>query len=526
VSEGGLHEAVAAVARRRPDAVALLFEGRRISYAELDRTANAWAASLARVGVGRGEIVPIRLARGPELVISLLAVLKTGAAYALLDPSWPDAQVRDAVATLGAPLLIADDASAGAETVWTPSWRITAADFEPVAVDSADPCCVFFTSGTTGEPKGVLTTHAATARLFEAGGFARFDEHTVMPLAAPVSWDAFSLELWSVLLSGGTSSIVAEPYLSAEALRVGVAEHGVDSVWLTSSLFNVIVDEDADAFTGVRQVMIGGERLSPEHVARFLKVHPTIALINGYGPVESVVFATTHRITGADTARSDGIPIGRPVPGTAIHVLNGDRPCAIGAPGEICISGDGLALRYLDDPALTAEKFTEIRLHGRPVRVYRTGDLGVWGANGLLRYLGRADRQVKIREHRVEPAEVERQIERLSAVHRCRVVARRDAGGNATDLVAFCVPAEPGAPLEAELDSLRSTMVAYQSPAALVPISDFPLTPQGKLDERALLDLLPVESGRACLQLTTRTRRMVPVPRLHHAAAQLQAVPR
>src|SRR4051812_4594529 len=436
---GGLHEAVAAVARRRPDAVALLCGDRRISYAELDATADAWAASLVRAGVGRGDLVPIRLPRGPELVIALLAVLKTGAAYALLDVAWPDRRGRDVIATLGARGLIADgdtEADAGpVGVVWTPCWRIAGLhrDFVPVAVDGTDPCCVFFTSGTTGEPKGVLTSHVATARLFGdgtgAGGFTRFGEDTVMPLAAPVPWDAFSLELWGVLLSGGTSLIVAEPYLSAAAFRAGVAEHGVDSVWLTSSLFNMIVDEDAAAFTGVRQVMIGGERLSPGHVGRFLRAHPDVALHNGYGPVESVVFATTHRITEADAAASGGIPIGRPVPGTRIHVLDGDRPCAIGTTGEICVSGDGLALRYLGDPELTATKFAEIQVDGAPVRVYRTGDLGEWGADGLLRYLGRADRQVKIRGHRVEPAEGERPVERLAALRRCRGGARRGPRG-------------------------------------------------------------------------------------------------
>jgi mycobactin peptide synthetase MbtE len=512
-SEGGLHEAVAAVARRRPEAVALVFEGRRISYAELDGTADAWAASLARAGVGRGDVVPIRLPRGPELVIALLAVLKTGAAYALLDVAWSSARVRDVVATLGAKLVIDDVDAVG----WTPG-DAQRTDFTPATVDGADPCCVFFTSGTTGEPKGVLTTHRATARLFGdgagAGGFAHFDENTVMPLAAPVVWDAFSLELWAVLLSGGTSLIVPEPALSAGALRAGVARHGVDSIWLTSSLFNQIVDEDTAAFTGVRQVLVGGERLSPAHVARFLRAHPDIALHNGYGPVESVVFATTHRVTAADTARSDGIPIGRPVPGTTIHVLDGDRPCAIGAPGEICVSGDGLALHYLGDPGLTADRFAEIRLAGRKVRVYRTGDLGVWGANGVLRYLGRADRQVKIRGHRVEPAGVERQIEQLAAVHRCRIVPRRDTSGNAVDLVAFCTPAEPGAPLDTEIDALGSTMDPHHRPAAVVPVREFPLTPQGKLNERALLDLLPAAAETVPrARLATRTRRAIPVPR-------------
>ncbi|EOD64915.1 amino acid adenylation protein [Amycolatopsis vancoresmycina DSM 44592] len=556
-TETGLHEAVARTARHRPGAIALVSGHRAVSYGELDRTADAWAASL---GTGAGDLVPITLPRSVELVTALLAVLKTGAAYALLDPAWPAGRLREAIRQLDPPLLVTRPG--GVEVpglpAWTPPSRPDGVPgFRPAAVGGSAPCCVFFTSGTTGTPKGVLVPHRATARLFRPGTFARFSADTVVPLAAPVPWDAFSLELWSVLLNGGTSVIVDEPFLSASSLRDGIGRHGVDTVWLTSSLFNMIVDESPEAFGGLHQVMIGGERLSPGHVARFLRRHPGITLLNGYGPVESTVFATTHRITPPDCDRPGGIPLGRPVPGTEVHVLDGGRPCAPGETGEICLAGDGLALRYLGPPELTDAKFTTIRLEGRPLRLYQTGDLGEWDADGVLHFRGRADRQVKIRGHRVEPAEVERQIERLlPAVRTCRVLARRDDGGSVRELLAFCVPAAP----DGAMATLRAALLPHHRPSALIAVDAFPVTSQGKLDERALLamaeepaeaELAPahedplvrlvaetfgavlgrpsvpadvpftdlgggsLDAGRVCARLTGRLGRAVPVSRLY-----------
>ncbi|PSJ30351.1 non-ribosomal peptide synthetase [Streptosporangium nondiastaticum] len=493
---GGLHEAFARRAAERPESVALVEGDRTTTYAELDTTADAWAAGLAAAGVAPGSLVPVLLPRSTELVTALLAVLKTGAAYALLDPDWPQNRLRDVLRDLEPPLLIAPGTRAAPEGLTLPVWsppsaRTTApAGFSPAAVDAGDPCCVFFTSGTTGRPKGVLSPHRATARLFQPGSFAEFTTRTVMPLAAATPWDAFSLELWSVLLNGGTSLIVSDPYLSPVALGDAVSRHRADTVWLTSSLFNMIVDEAPEAFRGLRQVAIGGERLSAGHVRRFLGRHPGIVLLNGYGPVESTVFATTHRITAADCDLPGGIPLGRPVPGTQVHVLDGTRPCAVDETGEICLAGDGLALGYLGDAALTAQKFTRVSIDGREVRVYRTGDLGRWDRDGLLHYQGRSDRQLKIRGHRVESAEVERQVERLlPAVRHCRVLARGDAARGERELVAFCVPVRPRDPLDGALAVLHEALVAYQRPASVVSVDAFPVTAQGKLDERALLTL-------------------------------------
>ncbi|RKN44897.1 non-ribosomal peptide synthetase [Streptomyces hoynatensis] len=483
------------MAAARPGKPALVHGPRTTTYGELDATADSWAARLAEAGAGPGSLVPILLPRGPRLVTALLAVLKTGAAYSLLDPDWPPIRLAEVCARLRAPLLVSDAPPAGPGLpAWAPPREPLPPPpgFRPAAVRGADPCTVFFTSGTTGTPKGVVSPHRATARLFRPGGFARFGADTVTALAAPVPWDAFSFELWSALLNGGTCVIVAEPYLSPAALRTAVTRHGTTTVWLTSSLFNMVVDEDPDAFTGLRQVLTGGERLSAPHVRRFLARHPGLTLLNGYGPVESTVFATTHRITAADCDRPSGIPLGRPVPGTEVCVARGDRVCAPGETGEICIAGEGLALRYLGAGALTERRFRTLRLGGRETRVYRSGDLGFLDADGLLHYLGRADRQLKVRGHRIEPAEVERGVERaLPAVKYCRVLGRTDDSGTVRDLVAFCVPAQPGDPLEGAAAALHAALPAYQRPAAVVSVAGFPTTARGKLDERALLALVP-----------------------------------
>ncbi|MGW4549954.1 amino acid adenylation domain-containing protein [Streptomyces violaceorubidus] len=507
-----LHGRFSAIAAARPDAPALLHHGERIGYGLLDRASNAYAVRLADHGVGRGDLVPLRLPRSPELVAAVLAVLKLGAAYALIDERWPDGRVADVLTQLDAGVMVAaqtppvTDGGADGPPVglWTPptgglaSVAADAPGFVPVEVSGHESACVFFTSGTTGRPKGVLSPHRATTRLFRPGTFARFGPGTVLPQAAPVPWDAYSLELWAALLNGGTSLVVEEPYLSPAVLRAGIEQSGVDTVWLTGSLFNMLIDEDPTCLRGLRQVMTGGERLSVPHVRAFLAAHPDTTLLNGYGPVESTVFATVHRVVRQDCERPDGIPVGRPVPGTSVHILDGARACGTGEPGEICVAGDGLALGYLGRPELTAEKFSTVTVDGRAVRVYRTGDLGHRDEDGLLHYHGRADRQVKIRGHRLEPAEVEAQIERLlPQVRRCVVLPLRDASGAYRALAAFCRPYRAGDPLDGALRQLAPHLVQYHLPAHLLTVEDFPLTANGKLDEAALLALVPRRGGPA-----------------------------
>src|SRR3990167_8065116 len=423
-----VHEVFIKWAHIQPNATALIWNHKSITYAELNRASDCAAASLLKAGVRPGSFVPISLEKSPDLIISLLAVLKAGAAYSLLDPAWPESRLKEIITALDSPLVITCQKkliSNYAITFWPPEVDtfISAQDFYPIPVKGGSPCCVFFTSGTTGQPKGVVSHHIAITRLFRGNSFAKFSTDTVMPLAASMAWDAFSLELWGALLNGGSSWIVTEPYLSANELRYGIRYHKVNTVWLTASLFNMIVEEDCDAFLGLQQIMIGGERLSVSHVKKFLQQHPLVDLINGYGPVENTVFATTHQISLEDCTEKTGIPIGCPVNGTQVYVCRDNCLCDVGEIGEICIAGDGLALGYLNDPKLTDEKFVYMNITSSLERVYRSGDLGLWDGK-LLHFKGRVDRQIKIRGHRIELAEIELKIEKLlTEVRSCRVIA-------------------------------------------------------------------------------------------------------
>jgi non-ribosomal peptide synthetase component F len=296
---------------------------------------------------------------------------------------------------------------------------------------------VFFTSGTTGEPKGVLSPHRATTRLFRGGSFARFGPGRVMPVAAPVAWDAFALELWGMLTTGGTAVVFGEDMMVTEDLRELVAVDGVDTAWLPTTLFNFFVEEDISCFGGLRQLVIGGERLSPTHVRAFLDRHPSTTLVNGYGPVESCVFVTTRTVRPEDCDLPGGIPIGAPVPGSAVHLRQDSEQVPAGAVGEICVAGDGLAVGYLADPEATATAFITAVVDGVPTRLYRTGDLGIRAADGVLHFLGRADRQVKIFGHRVEPAELEVAATRIPGVRAARAVPVPGPDGGYEHLALF-----------------------------------------------------------------------------------------
>ncbi|KWT57228.1 hypothetical protein ADL21_35255 [Streptomyces albus subsp. albus] len=509
-----VHEIFRQRAAERPDAIALLHGERTVSYRTLDRASDAYAAELAAAGVRAGDIVPVLMPRSPRYVATVLAILKLGAAYAALDPRWPAPRIAELTSRADAPLIAA--APGNQETppvpVWMPGPDIEEAaaiaqPLPPVPVRETDTCCVFFTSGSTGRPKGVLSPHAGTVRLFNptdpAARFADLGPDTVWPQAAPLPWDAASLELWGALLNGGTSVLVDEPYLTADGLRDLVRRAGVNTLWLTASLFHLLVEEDPDCFHGLRQLMAGGERLSPAHVRRFVRAHPHITLVNGYGPVETTVFATAHRITAADVADDQApgtqIPVGRPVGRTEVFVLDEEsRPVPPDTTGEICVAGAGLARGYLADPEQTARSFVDLSLDGAVRRVYRTGDLGFCSADGTLHYAGRRDRQVKVHGHRIEPGEVEAAAARVPGVLRCAVVPLM-ADGRCVGLAAAYTLRDGREPVSAETvrRTLAERLPEYLVPRELAAVDAFPLTDNGKLDTAALLDLITARTEAA-----------------------------
>lgn len=489
-----LHERFTSIARENPNRVALQHGQRAVTYGQLELSSTAWAGELAQHGVGEGSIVPIMLPRSVELVTAILAVLKLGAAFAPIDRDKMRNDLEHIGSLLSGSMAIAPEGfSIPGLQSWSPPARHLAVTSMPSTrcySDAEQAACVFFTSGTTGRPKAVVVPHVAVGRLFGNDSFARFDREVVMPLAAATPWDAFALELWGTLLSGGRGVIVDEPFLTPAVLRKLVAKDNVNTAWITSGLFNMVVEEDLGAFDGLRQVLIGGERLSERHVAAFLDVHPHISLINGYGPVESTIFVTSHRISSQDVSGSGGIPLGVCVPGTTVFVLDGERECAEGEEGEICIAGDGLAIEYLGDPALTAAAFAYIPLRGEIQRVYRTGDMGMWAPpDGLLEFRGRADRQVKIRGHRVELQGLEVLIADLvPQVASCLIVPRKRPDGS-TDLLAFCIPEAKGDELTTVRSRLHDLLPPHLIPSEILAVRSFPLTDRGKVDPHGLLAL-------------------------------------
>ncbi|MDX3659252.1 amino acid adenylation domain-containing protein [Streptomyces sp. ID05-26A] len=472
-----LHGLVERIAAATPHATALICDTSTVDYRELDRRANHLAHRLVAEGVRRGDVVGVRLERGIPLVVAILAVLKAGAAYTVLDVAFPAARL-EAVTAL-----------AGVRTVVT-TVPDGAADTPPgVPVTPADSACVMFTSGSTGRPKGVLTPHGALAGTLTGQDYVSFGADEVWLQCSPVSWDAFALELFGALLSGATC--VLQPGQSPEPERIAelVAKHSITTVHVSASLLNYMLDEHPDAFTGVRQLMTGGEAASPAHVRTALRRHPDLLLVNGYSPVENTIFTLCHHIAVEDTEQRS-VPVGQVLAGKQVHVLDRWlRPVPPGTPGELYMAGDGLAHGYLGQPAATSERFVASPFGGR---MYRTGDLARQDADGTVEFLGRADDQVKIRGFRVEPGEVRAVLAGHPDVRQVEVVVREDRPGDKR-LVAYVVGGAQGL-----RDHARARLPEHLVPSAFVVLDALPRTDTGKLDRRALPapDAVVVE-GRA-----------------------------
>ncbi len=344
---------------------------------------------------------------------------------------------------------------------------------------------IMYTSGTAGRPKGVMVEHRAVVRLVKNTNYVSFGSEDRCLQTGSLAFDASTFEIWGPMLNGG--AVCRPPARSvlnpAEVARL-IRTHRISTMWLTASLFNHHVESDLGMFEGLKVLIVGGERLSPEHVGRVRERYPLLRLLNGYGPTENTTFTTCHPITGLP----DGdVPIGAPIANTAVLILDRQRhePLGVGVTGEICVAGDGLARGYLGDAALTAARFAP-HPFGQGERVYHTGDLGRWRADGVVEYLGRVDDQVKIRGHRVEPREIEGRIGAHPGVTRVLVLGRND-GAVGRYLVAYLTGPDP-----IEIARLRADLQAalpdYLVPAYFVQLDEFPLGPNGKVDRAVLPD--------------------------------------
>src|SRR6185436_2156043 len=380
--EGSVAELFEAQAERTPDAVAVVEGERSIAYAELNARANRLAHHLRARGVEPGHRVVVTMPRSTELVIAELAILKCGAAYVPVDASFPAERIAFMTADCGANVVL----GRGDVDVAGPSGNVG------IRVGSESAAYVMYTSGSTGEPKGVVVPHRAVVRLVVNNGYAGFAADDRVAFASNPAFDATTLEVWAPLLSGGRivvidQDVLLDPRQFGEALR----KDGVTVLWMTVGLFNQYAD--ALDFSRLRYLIVGGDALDARVIARVLQNRAPQHLLNGYGPTETTTFAITHEIRGVE-AGARSIPLGRPIGNTKIYILDErSQPVPVGVAGEIHIGGMGVALGYLNREELTAERFVENPFHGG--RMYRTGDVGRWLPDGTIEFLGRNDQQVK-----------------------------------------------------------------------------------------------------------------------------------
>jgi amino acid adenylation domain-containing protein len=558
----GIAARVAAVARRRPDAIALVDGGRRLTYAELDAHADRLAGRLVALGTAPGEIVGLCVERSAAHVVAMLGILRAGAAYLPIDAALPIergalmldecAARRVVVDARGAalawpaavrPVRLDPDADADARSFAdTRTHAEMAADphdtdgasavagerrpgetgLAPDAFPDAFPdpgadalAYVIFTSGSTGRPKGVKVPQAGVLRLVLGTDYVALGPGRVVAQASTCAFDAATFEIWGALLNGATLAIVPRTtLLDADALAARLRDDRIDTMFVTTALFNALVARRPALFASMDTVLFGGEAADGRAVRSVLEAGPPRRLLNVYGPTETTTFATWFDATaawGADPSRVPArVPIGRPIAQTTCRVLDPFGALAPrGTVGELHVGGPGVAIGYLNRPELDAAAFVEDPFEPG-ARLYRTGDRVRWTDDDTIEFVGRADDQVKIRGFRIEPGEIEAALRACEGVADATVVVHEHAPGERR-LVAYVVAAAGVAPAALAAPRLRTALRAslpeYMLPSAILAIAALPLNANGKVDRRALPDPAHALAAEAAVRRVTAAPR-------------------
>ncbi|CAJ5804198.1 syringomycin synthetase [Burkholderia pseudomallei] len=499
-----IHQLFEAQVDRKPEAIALTFDGRRLSYAELNARANRLAHYLQARGVGPDRLVALCAERGIEMVVGLLAILKAGGAYVPLDPSHPPERLRRMLDDTNPVAVLVDDIGADALASFEShvaarsprvhlsrdiaQWRACSLANPPTPRERAARrlAYVIYTSGSSGEPKGVMNEHRGVVnRLWWMQQTYALDERDAVLQKTPFSFDVSVWEFFWPLMSGARL-VIAKPegHKDPAYLSELIDRERVTTLHFVPSMLQAFLEDEGAArgCGSVKRVMCSGEALPPSLVKRFYRCLPDARLHNLYGPTEAAVDVTAWACDAEEGGAS--VPIGRPIANTRIYVLDGyGQPVPRGVAGELYIGGVQVARGYLNRPELTRERFVDDPFVAGG-RLYKTGDLARWRTDGSLEYLGRNDFQVKIRGFRIELGEIEAQLAKVAGV-RETVVLARDSGSPAGEkrLVAYYTG---NADVAALREQATRHLPAYMVPSAYVRLDAWPLTPNGKLDRRAL----------------------------------------
>ncbi|AIQ12431.1 non-ribosomal peptide synthetase [Paenibacillus durus] len=477
---------------KTPDHIALVSGERQLTYQEVDQQSNQIAAFLRQKGMGRNKIVGIMVEKSPEMIIGLLAVFKSGASYLPIDPEAPQDRIEYMLRDSGASMLLTSltckDKSQydSMESIFLeeedfgcfPSHSLTHVN------DAADLAYIIYTSGSTGYPKGVAISHYSAIRVVRNTNYITITDDDSVLQMSNFAFDGSVFEIFGALLNGARLVMIdKEQALDITQLAALTKQQQITVMFITTAFFNAIVEREISCFEDVRKVLFGGERVSVTHAKKALAYMGPNKLIHVYGPTESTVFATYYPINKIHEEATT-IPIGKPIANTTVFIIDEhNNPVPIGTPGELCISGDGLAAGYLNNESLTSKKFIPHPFIPEE-RMYRTGDLARWLPDYNIEFLERIDQQVKLRGFRIELGEIENHLLKHEAVTETFVTVRENQAGH-KHICAY-MTAERDITVEELRTFLGRTLPDYMIPAYYVKLDRLPLTTNGKVDKKAL----------------------------------------
>lgn len=484
-----IHEVFEDVAAQHGGRIAVSYQGRELTYRELDAQANAVAGQLRELAVRPGDIVAVVLPHSIEIVVAFLAILKCGAAYLPLDDANPPPRNAEFMRAANVNVIIGseqlDPAYSRNRTLLLTS-EFSAASSAAETFDSRgdDKAYVMYTSGSTGTPKGVVVPHRGVARLVMDTNYVSIEPTDRVLQLAPPSFDASTFEIWGALLNGATLVPYSGKTMDPNQLRSDIRDNGITILWLTAALFSLVADKAIDALRPLRVLLAGGDVLNARYVNKVIEHVPGITVINGYGPTENTTFTCCHVMTSRNKPNGS-VPIGRPIKGTRVHVLDDLlRPVSAGTVGELYASGEGVALGYLNERHGDAFFVDETIAPGL---IYRTGDLVKEDENGELQFIGRRDSLVKVRGHRVSLEEVRTQIVSIEDVVDA-VVVKKDLPSGDQILVAY-VRTKEGCEIDAKTirRRLAQEIPGYMIPSRFVFDHALAINENGKIDRTKIL---------------------------------------